>query len=115
MTERLAALAGDPDIDGVLNAQATQASAVSGAGDGMVAEPRVLAWQMDFDKAARFGAAGGDSGLGGPNPKPGQVVVNEPLARSLSVKAGIRSRCTCSEFRGRTGSSVWCRKRAWRV
>lgn len=75
-------------MDGVLNAQATQASAVSIADDRTVAEPRVLAWQMDFDEAARFGAPGGDSGLGGPNPKPGQVVVNEPLARSLSVGAG---------------------------
>ncbi|MFE6781576.1 ABC transporter permease [Streptomyces sp. NPDC057680] len=88
VAERLAPLADDPDTDGVLNARATQASAVSGAGDRKVAEPRVLAWQMDFDKAARFGAPGGDSGLGGPNPKPGEVVVNEPLARSLSVKAG---------------------------
>ena len=88
VTERMASLASDPDIDGVLNAQATQASAVSGAGDSTVAEPRVLAWQMDFDKAVRFGAAGGDSGLGGPNPKPGQVVLNEPLARSLNVGAG---------------------------
>ncbi|MBB4984288.1 ABC transporter permease [Streptomyces nymphaeiformis] len=88
VTERLAGLVGDPDVDGVLNAGAAQASAVSGAGGRKVAEPRVLAWQMDFDKASRFGAAGGDSGLGGPNPKPGQVVVNEPLARSLSVGAG---------------------------
>ncbi|MFB7835168.1 ABC transporter permease [Streptomyces sp. NPDC056056] len=88
VAERLAPLADDPDTDGVLNARATQASAVSGAGDRTVAEPRVLAWQMDFDKAARFGAPGGDSGLGGPNPKPGEVVVNEQLARSLSVKAG---------------------------
>ncbi|MFE5543225.1 ABC transporter permease [Streptomyces sp. NPDC056534] len=88
VAERMAPLADDPDTDGVLNARATQASAVSGAGDRTVAEPRVLAWQMDFDKAARFGAPGGDSGLGGPNPKPGEVVVNEPLARSLSVKAG---------------------------
>ncbi|MCF4136735.1 hypothetical protein L1856_07465 [Streptomyces sp. Tue 6430] len=31
---------------------------------------------------------GRDSGLGGPDPKPGRVVVNEPLARSLSVSAG---------------------------
>ncbi|MEU6944403.1 FtsX-like permease family protein [Streptomyces sp. NPDC046316] len=88
VTERLAVLAGDPDVDGVLNARATQASAVSGAAERTVAEPRVLAWQMDFDEASRFGAPGGDSGLGGPNPEPGQVVVNEPLARSLSVGAG---------------------------
>ncbi|MEU9669116.1 FtsX-like permease family protein [Streptomyces bobili] len=86
--QRLAVLADSPDVDGVLNAQATQASAVSGTGDRTVAEPRVLAWQMDFGKASQFGSPGGDSGLGGPNPKPGQAVVNEPLARSLSVAAG---------------------------
>ena len=87
-TERLAVLADDPDVDGVLSARATQASAVSGPADGRTAEPRVLAWQMDFGDASRFGSPGGDSGLDGPNPKPGQVVVNEPLARSLSLGTG---------------------------
>ncbi|MEV6616657.1 FtsX-like permease family protein [Streptomyces sp. NPDC051051] len=87
-TRRLAVLADDPDVDGVLSARTTQASAVSGAAERTVAEPRVLAWQLDFDEASRFGSAGGDSGLGGPNPRPGRVVVNEPLARSLSVSAG---------------------------
>ncbi|MET9654247.1 FtsX-like permease family protein [Streptomyces sp. NPDC006460] len=88
VTERLAVLADDPDVDGVLSARATQASAVSGAADRRTAEPRVLAWQMDFGDASRFGSPGGDSGLGGPNPKPGQVVVNEPLARSLDLGTG---------------------------
>ncbi|GAA3047328.1 hypothetical protein GCM10017562_06450 [Streptomyces roseofulvus] len=88
VAERLAGLAVDPDVDGVLNARAAQASAVGGAGDRTVAEPRVLAWQVDLGEASRFGAPGGASGLGGPNPPPGRVVVNEPLARSLSVGAG---------------------------
>ncbi|WP_406264136.1 FtsX-like permease family protein [Streptomyces sp. NBC_00191] len=88
VAERLSELAGNPDIDGVLNAQATQAAAVSHPGGRPIAEPRALAWQMDFAEAARFGRAGGDSGLGGANPKPGHVVVNEPLARSLRVGAG---------------------------
>ncbi|WP_406306565.1 FtsX-like permease family protein [Streptomyces sp. NBC_00885] len=88
VAERLSELAGNPDIDGVLNAQATQAAAVSRPGGRPIAEPRALAWQMDFAEASRFGRAGGDSGLGGANPKPGHVVVNEPLARSLRVGAG---------------------------
>ncbi|MFE5481010.1 FtsX-like permease family protein [Streptomyces sp. NPDC056527] len=88
VTERLAALADSPDVDGVLNAKATQASAVGRTDSRTVAEPRVLAWQMDFKEASRFGAPGGDPGLGGPNPEPGQVVINEPLARSLRVRAG---------------------------
>ncbi len=86
--ERLEALAGDPDVDGVLNARTAQASALGTDGGGTVPEPRVLAWQVDFADAARFGAAGGDSGLDGPAPGPGQVVLNEPLARSLSVRSG---------------------------
>ncbi|MFE0701089.1 ABC transporter permease [Streptomyces sp. NPDC058872] len=88
VTERLATLAGNPDVDGVLNAEVTQASAVNTTGDRTAAEPRVLAWQMDFGEASRFGAPSGDSGLDGPNPMPGQVVINEPLARSLGVEAG---------------------------
>ncbi|MFC9287897.1 ABC transporter permease [Streptomyces sp. NPDC057052] len=87
-TRRLAVLADDPDVDGVLSARTAQASAVSGAAGRTVAEPRVLAWQLDFDEASRFGSAGGDPGLDGPNPGPGRVVVNEPLARSLGVSAG---------------------------
>ncbi|MFI9292186.1 ABC transporter permease [Streptomyces gardneri] len=85
---RLADLAGNPDVDGVLTARATQASAVNRTDGRSVAEPRVLAWQMDFAEASRFGRAGGDPGLGGPNPKAGQVVINEPLAQSLRVGAG---------------------------
>ncbi|MFG3193436.1 ABC transporter permease [Streptomyces omiyaensis] len=88
VAERLAALTGDPDVDGVLTVRAAQASALSSTAGHPVAEPRVLAWQMDFADASRFGAPGGDPGLDGPNPEPGQVVVNEPLARSLNVRTG---------------------------
>ncbi|TQK49987.1 ABC-type lipoprotein release transport system permease subunit [Streptomyces sp. SLBN-118] len=90
IAQRLGALSGNPDIDGVLSAQATQAAAVSHPGGQPIAEPRALAWQMDFAEASRFGRAGGDPGLGGANPKPGHVVVNEPLARSLRVGVGQR-------------------------
>ncbi|MEU3447542.1 ABC transporter permease [Streptomyces thermolilacinus] len=86
--DRLGTLATNPDVDGVLHAEATQAAAVSRSGGRPVAEPRVLAWQMDFTEASRFGAAGGDSGLDGANPKPGHIVVNDPLAQSLRVGAG---------------------------
>ncbi|MFI1809465.1 ABC transporter permease [Streptomyces sp. NPDC020422] len=88
VAERLAVLTADPDVDGVLTAQATQASAVSRSGGRPVAEPRVLAWQLDFAAASRFGAPNGDSGLTGPAPRPGRVVLNAPLAQSLRVSAG---------------------------
>ncbi|MGA4956215.1 ABC transporter permease [Streptomyces lavendulocolor] len=86
--DRLGALAADPDVDGVLTAEATQAAAISRPGGRPVAEPRVLVWQVDFPEASRFGAAGGDSGLDGADPRPGRVVLNDPLARSLRVGAG---------------------------
>lgn len=88
VTERLTALTGNPDVDGVLDARATQASGVSRSKGRRVAEPRALAWQMDFDEASRFGVPAGESGLAGPNPRPGQVVINTPLAQSLRVGAG---------------------------
>ncbi|MFI8454638.1 FtsX-like permease family protein [Kitasatospora sp. NPDC085464] len=88
VADRLRPLAGDPAVDGVLTAQVAQASAVNRSVPRPVAEPRVLAWQTDLDAAGRFGAAGGDPGLHGPAPNPGQVVLNEPLARSLRTGSG---------------------------
>jgi len=83
---RLAALAGTGTVDGVLTARVDQAAAVTT--DGAAAEPRVLAWDVDFAAAAKFGRDGGASGLGGAPPRSGTIVVNAPLARSLRVAAG---------------------------
>ncbi|PBC67595.1 putative ABC transport system permease protein [Streptomyces sp. TLI_235] len=88
IADRLVPLAADPDVDGVLTAEVAQAAAVNTHAAQPVAEPRVLAWQLDFDAAGRFGADGGPSGLAGPTPPPGQVVLNEPLARSLKTGVG---------------------------
>ncbi|MFJ8625105.1 ABC transporter permease [Kitasatospora sp. NPDC093550] len=85
---RLQPLATDPKIDGVLSGEVAQAAAASTGGGRPAAEPRVLAWQLDLSTAGRFGAAGGDSGLHGPTPPPGQVVLNEPLAHALRVGSG---------------------------
>lgn len=83
-------LASNPDVDGVLTAQVDQAAAVATTSLGTSAEPRVLAWDVDFSMAAQFGRPGGSSGLSGPNPTRGTVVVNAPLAKSLHVQAGDR-------------------------
>src|SRR5689334_7475136 len=56
---RLDRLVGHPDIDGVLTARVDQAAATSTADAGAAAEPRVLAWDVDFAQAAEFGGAGG--------------------------------------------------------
>jgi len=88
VSARLGHLVGHPDIDGVLTARVDQAAATSTASTGAAAEPRVLAWDVDFAQAAQFGRAGGPPGLSGPNPGPGSVVINAPLAESLRVQAG---------------------------
>jgi putative ABC transport system permease protein len=85
---KLSPLRADPRIDGVLSAHVDQAAALSGTGASSVAEPRVLAWDVDLPAAAAFGRGGGPSGLGGPNPASGQIVVNQPLAHVLRLKPG---------------------------
>ena len=85
---RLVALAHDPQVDGVLTGRVDQTAALVRTPAADAAEPRVLAWDVDFASAARFGAAGGASGLSGAGPAPGSVVINEPLAHSLQVQAG---------------------------
>src|SRR4051794_16427892 len=88
VSARLSQLAGHPDIDGVLTARVDQAAAATTTSAGAAAEPRVLAWDVDFAKASQFGRAGGPSGLAGPSPSPGSVIINRPLAKSLRVNAG---------------------------
>ena len=88
VARRLAPLAHDRDVDGVLDAQVTYAAASTGHGSAARAEPRVLAWQLDLHAADRFGRAGGPSGLGGSTPRPGEVVINRPLADSLHLHTG---------------------------
>jgi putative ABC transport system permease protein len=82
----LAPLRADPRIDGMLTAQVDGAAALSGTGTGQRAEPRVLAWDVDFAAAARFGGA--DSGLSGAAPAGNHVYINEPLAGVLHVSTG---------------------------
>ena len=85
---RLEELRRDPNIDGVLTSHVDQAAAVHRTATGRVAEPRVLAWDVDFPDASTFGRAGGESGLSGSNPQPGTVVVNDAFARSLRLTPG---------------------------
>ena len=85
---RLLPLSRSPDVDGVLTARVQQAAASTGVGARSTAEPRVLAWDVDFATARTFGAAHGASGLTGPAPRPGHVVVNRSLADTLHLAAG---------------------------
>jgi len=81
-------VASSKDVDGVLSATVQQAAASRGSGATRVAEPRVLAWDLNFDAAARFGVAGAPSGLSGSAPAPGHVVVNQTLATALHLQPG---------------------------
>lgn len=84
VSRRLASLRSDPSVDGVLTVTTTQGAALLGG----KAEPRTSLWQVPFGEAASFG--GGSSGLSGPGPGPGEVVINEELASSLGARPGDR-------------------------
>jgi putative ABC transport system permease protein len=83
-------LAKSPDVDGLLTARVQQAAVSTGTGTRSVAEPRVLAWDIDFVTGRAFGAANGPSGISGRAPRPGEVVVNRPLAEELRLRSGSR-------------------------
>jgi putative ABC transport system permease protein len=59
-------------------------------GDGLdrKGEPRATVIELDFAGVARFEGAG--SGLAGPAPGPGRVVLNDELAGALDARAGDR-------------------------
>jgi len=86
---RLATLRTNPAVDGLLNANAGIAAVSDGARQRQFAEPRAAVWDLDFSRAAAFGAAGaGGSGLSGPAPPPGWVVLNRDLATVLHAREG---------------------------
>lgn len=82
---RLAALADDPDVDGVLTVRALPSAALHRTPTGEVAEPRVLVWDVDPADTRRLGAG---HGTGWAAPREGHVVLNAPLARALHARPG---------------------------
>jgi putative ABC transport system permease protein len=86
---RVARLRGDPDVDGLLTLRGDQAAVTRGSGAGRTAEPRASVWEVDFAQAAAFsGGVQGGSGLSGPAPGAGEVVINDDLATQLGARAG---------------------------
>jgi putative ABC transport system permease protein len=85
---RLARLAGDPDVDGLLTVRRHQAAVAKGEGAARRGEPRATVLEVDFAAAARF--EGDAATLAGPAPGAGQAVLNDQLARSLGARAGDR-------------------------
>jgi putative ABC transport system permease protein len=86
---RVARLRGDPDVDGLLTLRGDQAAVTRGSGAGRTAEPRASVFEVDFAQAAAFsGGVQGGSGLSGPAPGAGEVVINDDLATQLGARAG---------------------------
>jgi putative ABC transport system permease protein len=89
VARRLAPLRSDPDVDGLLVLTGDRAAVGKGHGAGRKAEPRANVFEVDFGQAAAFGgSADGSSGLDGPGPRRGEIVVNSELARVMDARAG---------------------------
>ena len=86
-SDRLAPLADDPRVDGLLTVRGDQSAAVHEVAGGLWTEPRALVWELDFHDAAEFGAPD-DSGLDVAEPGPDEVVINDNLADSLDATVG---------------------------
>src|SRR6266545_3987309 len=86
---RLARLRGDPDVDGLLVVTGDRAGIAHGSGAGRKAEPRAGVFETDFGQAAGFGGRGSNaSGLTGPAPRAGELVLNGELAKALDAAPG---------------------------
>jgi len=86
---RVASLRSDPDVDGILTVRIDNAAVAKGDGAARKAEPRATVVEADFTTAAQFGGGrDGGSGLDGPTPAPGEVVMNDDLAGALGARAG---------------------------
>src|SRR6266542_1915023 len=86
---RQARLRDDPDVDGLLVLSGDRVGIANGRGAGRKAEPRASVFETDFGQAAAFGGpADGGSGLAGPGPRDGEIVINAELARTLAAGPG---------------------------
>src|SRR5262245_52407461 len=86
-SNRLAPMADDSRVDGILTVRGDQSAVVHEQPSGLETEPRALVWELDFGAAARFGAPDA-SGLDVAAPGPDEVVINENLADSLNATTG---------------------------
>ena len=113
VARRLDELADDPDVDGVLTVRGDPAAAVLDQGGRRLAEPRAIAWEVDFAAAAEFGAphpsglsiADPGPGRRGPERAPGRV----PRCRRRRPGHVLRLRPAAAGDRRRR----WCRPRVW--
>lgn len=78
----------DPRIDGAMSLVAVPASFAHRKGNETLAEPRAQAVELDFAAARRFGDDPSITGIDGPTPRAGDVVIAEGLATTLQARRG---------------------------
>jgi putative ABC transport system permease protein len=78
----------DPRIDGVLSLHRAQASIVIERGGDTLAEPSAQLVETDFRAARVFGGDPSATGISGPTPRRGEVVITEDLAETLTARPG---------------------------
>lgn len=78
----------DPRIDGVLSLVSVEASLSSDASGQPLAEPEGQVLEVDFAAARAFGEDPANTGMKGPTPTGGEVILGADLAARLEVEAG---------------------------
>src|ERR671919_1555698 len=85
---RRIAEAGEPLIDGVMSFATAPPAVSTGSTGATRAEPGVQLIELDFEAAREFGRNPDDTGISGPTPKAGEVVLIDDLADAVGVAAG---------------------------
>jgi putative ABC transport system permease protein len=85
---RLITSAKEPLIDGVMSMTTTSAAIVTEASGEKLAEPRAQIIELDFDKGRNFGSNPEVTGISGPTPESGEVVITDDLAEHIEAGGG---------------------------
>ena len=78
----------EPLIDGVLSFTAAPAALASQGSGPVRAESGVRLMELDFDAGRRFGGIPADTGISGPTPGLGRVVLTDDLADTVGASTG---------------------------
>jgi putative ABC transport system permease protein len=78
----------DPRIDGVTTVLTARGAFVAEAAGDKLAEPTAQLLELDFGTARELGDDPAITGISGPTPGPGEVVLSEDLAERLEVTNG---------------------------
>jgi putative ABC transport system permease protein len=85
---RLIASSNEPLIDGVMSMTTAAAAIVTDASGEKLAEPGAQVIELDFKKARTFGGSPDVTGISGPTPRSGEVVITDDLAQQVGAARG---------------------------